>query len=264
MAEYKIVNGQFVEVPTGTGTNLTKGAISRTPQNGSFNLLGTQPQSAIPGKPYMKDTLTDPAYLNNVMQYGSGFGDPSFTGLASVQAPAARSETLTPMEIAGSGQITTFDNAGFQIDASGNIMNTPGNFDMFMNTEGASTAGQQLFTEFDQVMTNLDANPMTEAEKQAAAFRNEMKPWGKAQIGMQIASSGLEALSGLYNAYMAKKTYDLGKDSFEFNRALSLTNLENQAKLTNAEMADRQALRYSMGGASPEEYMATNAVRGRL
>lgn len=136
-----------------------------------------------------------------------------------------------------------------------------------LGSTDAYTASADLQAQIDAIQIP-GANKLTVDQQQRAdqqAFQNEMAPWAKAGTGMQIASSGLEALSGLYNAYMAHKTYELSKDSFEYNRSLSNVNLENQAKLVNQDLADRQAIRASTGNYQDvSTYMQDNAVRGRV
>ena len=46
-------------------------------------------------------------------------------------------------------------------------------------------------------------------------------------------AGGLQALSGLANAYMGYKNYGLAKDQFNFQKGLANRNLANQAKVIN-------------------------------
>lgn len=46
-------------------------------------------------------------------------------------------------------------------------------------------------------------------------------------------ADGLEALSGLANAYMGYKNYQFAKDQFNFQKGLANRNLANQAKVIN-------------------------------
>lgn len=46
-------------------------------------------------------------------------------------------------------------------------------------------------------------------------------------------AGGLQALSGLANAYMSYKNYGLAKDQFNFQKGLANRNLANQAKVIN-------------------------------
>ena len=46
-------------------------------------------------------------------------------------------------------------------------------------------------------------------------------------------AGGLEALSGLANAYMGYKNYGLAKDQFNYQKGLANRNLANQAKVIN-------------------------------
>lgn len=51
---------------------------------------------------------------------------------------------------------------------------------------------------------------------------------GLAAIGM-----GMEGLSGLANAYMGYKNYQLAQEQFKFQKGLARRNLANQAKIIN-------------------------------
>ena len=50
---------------------------------------------------------------------------------------------------------------------------------------------------------------------------------------------GLNALGNLATAYTGLQQLNLNKDAFNFNKALTRTNLANQAKVTNAAIEDR-------------------------
>lgn len=63
---------------------------------------------------------------------------------------------------------------------------------------------------------------------------NNNKSWleqnakGLAAIGM-----GVQGLSGLANAYMGYKNYQLAQEQFKFQKGLARRNLANQAKIIN-------------------------------
>lgn len=54
---------------------------------------------------------------------------------------------------------------------------------------------------------------------------------------------GINAIGSLANAYNAYRQYQLGKDTLRQNRAAFNTNLANQAKVTNAQIDDRELRR---------------------
>jgi len=60
--------------------------------------------------------------------------------------------------------------------------------------------------------------------------------------GFDIGDFGtsLDAFGSLFGAYNGLQQLDLGRDQFNFGRDLALTNLGNQANLTNSELTDRQ------------------------
>ena len=80
----------------------------------------------------------------------------------------------------------------------------------------------------------------------------------------------LSGVGSLYGAYGGMKALDLGKEQFNFSRDLALTNLHNQANLTNAELTDRQNRRnrnaVNNGGTplSTADYIAQFGVTGNL
>ena len=56
----------------------------------------------------------------------------------------------------------------------------------------------------------------------------EQNAKGLAAIGM-----GIQGLSGLANAYMGYKNYQLAQEQFKFQKGLARRNLANQAKIIN-------------------------------
>lgn len=118
-------------------------------------------------------------------------------------------------------------------------------------------------TSYLDAINKINNTTITPEEKRQADFDFENQ-W----TGQQIAGAafgGLQALASLSNAYNARKSFKLAEDQFDFSKGLSTTNLANQAKTVNAQMADRQANRVASGGAvSVEDYMAKNGVSGRV
>jgi len=69
-----------------------------------------------------------------------------------------------------------------------------------------------------------------------------------APTGYQNTISGINAATGLANAYLGFKNLKLGKKQFQFTKDTFNTNLANQAKLTNAEIVNREIARLSATG----------------
>lgn len=79
--------------------------------------------------------------------------------------------------------------------------------------------------------------------------------------------AGIQAISQGIGAYTGLRQLSLAKDSFNFNKDVTETNLANQAKLTNSQLEDRQRARIASNPnayQSLSEYMDKNAVSGRL
>ena len=68
---------------------------------------------------------------------------------------------------------------------------------------------------------------------------------------------GLDALSGLTQAYTGLQQLDLSRDAFDFNKRLSNANLANQADLTTEELQNRTRFAGQGRRASPEEIQAS-------
>ena len=75
-----------------------------------------------------------------------------------------------------------------------------------------------------------------------------------------------KALAGIATAYNGMKQQKQAEDQFDFTKAAYNQQIGNQAKLTNAELADRQDRRTDASGegtyASTEDYVAKNGVSG--
>lgn len=83
--------------------------------------------------------------------------------------------------------------------------------------------------------------------------------WGDvAGVGQALAGLG-SVYNGMQQQKQAKKQFDFTKDAYN-------QNASNQARLTNAELADRQDRRTDASGegtyASTEDYVAKNGVSG--
>lgn len=73
---------------------------------------------------------------------------------------------------------------------------------------------------------------------------------------MQLGSLGLNALNGVVGAYTGLRGLSLAKDQFALNKDLALTNLSNNANLTNERLATRQATRLKSQGMTDADQIA--------
>lgn len=88
---------------------------------------------------------------------------------------------------------------------------------------------------------------------------------------LDMLGQGAGTLSDLFNIYSGIRGLNQSKDQFNFNRNLALTNLQNQANLTNERLATRQASRLRGQGITGEanaqavaDFMAKYGVSGNL
>lgn len=86
-----------------------------------------------------------------------------------------------------------------------------------------------------------------------AVGTREQPGWGGLALG---------GASALGNLFLGMKQYGLAKDSLNFQKESFNKNWDAQAKLTNSQLADRQAVRAggSPGHASVEDYMKRYGV----
>lgn len=107
----------------------------------------------------------------------------------------------------------------------------------------------------------------------ATPLLQQFQQWNQNQLGVDQGlnfndvMAGIQAISQGIGAYTGLRQLSLAKDSFNFNKDVTETNLANQAKLTNAQLEDRQRARIASNPnayQSLSEYMDKNAVSGRL
>lgn len=67
-------------------------------------------------------------------------------------------------------------------------------------------------------------------------------------LGLQTGLQGLQALSGLANAYTGYKNYGLAKDMFGFEKAATNRNIANQAQLVNNEIQNAGEVGMGLAG----------------
>lgn len=82
---------------------------------------------------------------------------------------------------------------------------------------------------YDNMYTGLTQDPSSTLY--TPAQKNSGFGWNNQTLGTVF--SGLNALTGLANAFMGYKAYGLAKDQFRFQKGLANRQLANQAKMIN-------------------------------
>lgn len=107
------------------------------------------------------------------------------------------------------------------------------------------------------------ATPVT--QNQGMSFMDRMLGTQHAD-GSVTSGWGMPALqlgTGLMQGFMGLKQYGLAKDQFKEGKSQFAANYENQRRLTNAELRDRQARRVAENpNATPvDQYMQKNSIK---
>lgn len=90
---------------------------------------------------------------------------------------------------------------------------------------------------------------------------------GYVPAALGIGQFGANVYFGMKNYGLAKDQLKLQKESFNFNKDLSLANLDNQSRTVNAELEDRQRARNISNPNQAQDtasYMAKYGVRGNV
>lgn len=128
------------------------------------------------------------------------------------------------------------------------------------NQQGGFSYGGSDGLGFASIKGNTGDVDVNDSEKQ-----KEQTP---AYTGVDVANSafaGLQALSSLADSFYAKKVYDLGVRTQDFNEKVTNRNLDNQAKLITADQAGVAANRRAAGsGVSVNRYLDKYGVRGAV
>ena len=76
--------------------------------------------------------------------------------------------------------------------------------------------------------------------------------WGSKAMGQGIAlgMGGLQAINGGMQAYLGMKNYGLAKETLAANKQQYWNNFTSQARLTNAQLADKQEGRIAMANSA--------------
>ena len=147
------------------------------------------------------------------------------------------------------------DQSGF-LTGLNSLLNGDGNSGISSPLLDGTNAKQNRFLQ--ELTELLDGNSNSE---DGGLFSSDSFFGNKDETGwgtgvFSLASAGLNSWLGLENLSLAEDTLDFQKDAWN-------KNFETQQKLTNTQMADRQAARVSANpGAyeSVDSYMATNSI----
>lgn len=101
-------------------------------------------------------------------------------------------------------------------------------------SRGGFTANTDVWTNYnptDDILTinRNGVNPLT-GNLNTTPTTNAKTDWGGILGGIGL---GFQGLSGLANAYLGYKNYELAQKEFNFQKGLANRNLANQAKLIN-------------------------------
>lgn len=100
------------------------------------------------------------------------------------------------------------------------------------------------------------ANPEGELSYMEKYYKNQLEqanqdPTAWDRVG-QIGQ-GIQALTGLANAYMGYKQYGLAEDQFDFQKGLANRNLVNQTKAYNTNYMDKKKIALAGSGLNETE-----------
>lgn len=140
------------------------------------------------------------------------------------------------------------------------------------NTMVTNSAPLQGLQGSSYYYTNPETNMTSSVDltpEQLDAIQNPYAPEGSSWLNadnMKMGAQGLQALSGLANAYMGYKNYGLAKDQFNFEKALANANYVNAAKAYNTDLTNAANVGLALGGGAmtPEQIAASRAyTQGR-
>tara|TARA_Y100001963_G_scaffold139959_1_gene206390 strand:- start:17391 stop:18329 length:939 start_codon:yes stop_codon:yes gene_type:complete len=255
-----LVDNEIIK-PTGSLTNMADLSFVNVSKKYNIN-----PYSVIPGATY--EQITDPRFANastpslgqnNVAQTPTGsqssqewfdqnslITDPD---ILKTPVPGADISTtqLTPNELA---PVTVTPNTGggsLQSLDLGYAGNEPAN--LIKTDYGLS----------DSELSSLDTtfNSPTAQSTPSWLERN--------RDNLELGATGLQALSGIANAYTGYQNLQLAREQFRFNRGVTTQNFNNQANLVNLQLRDsyRQRLAAGQGGnyKNDDDFVAQRGVK---
>jgi hypothetical protein len=97
------------------------------------------------------------------------------------------------------------------------------------NTEYGTGMPKISYADYDNMYSNLQADPKSTLYNPTQSNSG----FGLNTETLGTVFSGLNALSGLANAYLGFKNYSLAKKQFGFEKAAINRNIANQAKIIN-------------------------------
>lgn len=190
-------------------------------------------------------------YTNDIYnQYPMQPNDPAFnTNLDYSDNPLIGSENdmVMPYEVAPTTSIVTGATDQFAAPSLGSISaffqkNTPELYNKFSNTFGGADADVAAVGKFGDSMGNA---------------------WD-GMTGKQKFDTVGGAIKGIYGIYNGHQQIKNAKDTLNFNKQAWQKNYDAQAKMTNSQLADRQARRYyedSKNTQSVGDYMNKYGVK---
>ena len=119
----------------------------------------------------------------------------------------------------------------------------------------------------DMMNWQLGTDITGSGQPQSPALNTQVNAGGGSNISFNDVMAGINAISQGIGAYTGLRQLSLAKDSFNFNKGVTETNLANQAKTVNTNLEDRQRARIASNPnayQSLSEYMNKNAVSGRV
>lgn len=190
-------------------------------------------------------------YTNDIYnQYPMQSTDPMFnTNLDYVDNPLLGSESdmVNPIAVVPTSNIVTGTAAQSATPSLGSISaffqkNTPELYNKFSNTFGGADADVAAVKKFGDSMGTA---------------------WG-GTTGKQKFDTIGSTLKGIYGIYNGQQQLKNAKDTLNFNKQAWQKNYDAQAKMTNSQLADRQARRYyedSKNTQSVGDYMNKYGVK---
>lgn len=127
---------------------------------------------------------------------------------------------------------------------------------MFGGTSGTAGAGANLGV---APLTGFGSNGTSSPTLQPGVF-------GTGMNGMQFAQAAVGGLQSLGNLWMGLKSLNLAKKQFNFSKDFANTNLANQTKVYNTNLADRENSRAVVEGLSPDQarsYISSNSLANK-
>ena len=108
----------------------------------------------------------------------------------------------------------------------------------------------------DRFKLNYSPNYEDYGYSQDAQKTKGLSGWDKAKIGAQVVGAG----SGLANAYLGFKNYQMAKEQFENEKRFGLANFNAQAQLTNNAIQNRADVGLALMGnnATPDVRQETD------